>query len=143
MFVCPKCEQMSELSCLCMLITGSLTMWAAPKLRTVDFGMAAESASDCTENATAMEPLDCVSLQMEPSTSNASSQMISTSNICPRTTIRRKIYSARERRLRKIILRQRVTICHLNKKGLHLHMKLERPSNVNFFEGPVAKLLTV
>ena len=90
-----------------------------------------------------MEPLDCVSLQVEPSTSNASSQMISTSNICPHTTIRRKIYSARERRLRKIILRQRVTICHLNKKGLHLHMKLERPSNVNFFEGPVAKLLTV
>jgi hypothetical protein len=71
----------------------------------------------------------------------ADTQMTSTASARSRRAVRRTIWSTRERRLRNIIFRQRVTICRLRKKVAAQAQKFERHSSLNVFEGAFGKRL--
>ncbi len=69
----------------------------------------------------------------------ADSQTTLTDCTRSRRTIRRKVWNARERKLRKMICRQRVTICRLRKKLAAQAQTFGRHSTLNVFEGAFGK----
>jgi hypothetical protein len=99
--------------------------------------------SSVSETECSVSNLQCDTLALpECSVSNSQTSYIPTSSAsgihCHRT-VKRKIWSAREKRLKKIICRQRVKICRLNKALAS--MKQKTTVKANAFEGAFGKRL--
>jgi hypothetical protein len=80
-----------------------------------DHTYCAPSETECNASSD-QHAVDCASSAGPSVGLYADTQMTSTASARSRRAVRRTIWSTRERRLRKIIFRQRVTICRLRKK---------------------------